>query len=109
VVEEVGHVVGCPVLWLDLLQTNAGDFGPEMIKLIAITCIACLCLAGCVIVFDLDRPQPEKPKAIERPVPDGIDWDEYERARDAGELDAHFVVEMEARKTWLQSGCNRSK
>jgi len=68
-----------------------------MIKLILLTCIACalLALAGCVIVFDLDKPQPEKPKQIERPVPDGIDWEEYEKARDAGELDAHFVVRME--------------
>ena len=83
-----------------LLPTNARYFGPEMIKLIAIVCFACLCLAGCVIVFDLDRPQPEKPKQVERPVPDGIDWDEYERARDAGELEAHFVVRMETLRSF---------
>jgi hypothetical protein len=74
----------------------------KMLKLILLTSLACLllALAGCVIVFDLDKPQPPKEQKVERPVPDGIDWDEYERARDAGELDAHFVVEMETLRSF---------
>lgn len=80
-----------------------------MLKILLLTVAACFCLAlvGCVIVFDLDKPQPPPEQRVERPVPDGIDWEEYERARDAGELDAYFVVEMEAKRDFerVQNAC----